>query len=160
LIAAFARQKQTRPARRLATLWAFAAAAAAVAGIAFLVWPSAPRPVETPVVEVSKPKPPQPVAIVQVAPRPRPRRPAPKAAAIRRRPRSREVMTQFYPLEYVDSAVEQESGPIIRVQVPRSMLVSFGLPIDQDRVFEPVEADVVLDDTGTARAIRFVHTVD
>jgi hypothetical protein len=69
-------------------------------------------------------------------------------------------MTQFYPLEYVDSAVEQESGPIIRVQVPRSMLVSFGLPIDQDRVFEPVEADVVLDDTGTARAIRFVHTVD
>jgi hypothetical protein len=67
-----------------------------------------------------------------------------------------EVVTQFYPLEYADREGDFDRDPVVRVRVPRAMLAPFGLPVDPDRASEPVQADVVLDDTGMARAIRFV----
>jgi hypothetical protein len=49
-----------------------------------------------------------------------------------------------------------ESGQIVRVELPRSALISFGLPMDMERADERIKADVVLGNDGLARAIRFV----
>jgi hypothetical protein len=73
-------------------------------------------------------------------------------------PPVREVATQYFPLRYGESAEEATHGPVLRVQVPRVTMASFGLPINQERAGEPIEADVALDETGFARAIRFVRT--
>lgn len=50
-----------------------------------------------------------------------------------------------------------ESGQLIRVQIPRSALVSFGLPVNVERADAPVTADLLLGEDGLARAIRFVR---
>ena len=50
-----------------------------------------------------------------------------------------------------------EGGQIVRVEVPRSALASFGLPMNAERAGERVKADVVLGYDGVARAIRFVR---
>ncbi len=44
----------------------------------------------------------------------------------------------------------------MRVAMPRSVLPSFGLPLNQERVYEPVKADVIVGADGIVRAIRFV----
>jgi hypothetical protein len=70
---------------------------------------------------------------------------------------SQELTTEFIPLVYANDVLPAENVQIVRVKLPRAALVSFGLPIDQDRAGEPVKADVVLSDDGVARAIRFVR---
>ncbi|MEK7406540.1 MAG: hypothetical protein AAB225_15665 [Acidobacteriota bacterium] len=50
-----------------------------------------------------------------------------------------------------------ESGQTVRVRLPRTALLSFGLPMNEERAFEPIQADVVLGQDGVARAIRFVR---
>jgi hypothetical protein len=166
LVRAFAQRREHSPARRIAApLWlALAAAGALLAIVAGSAWlrpgrvTSSPAPrVEAPV-ESSAPAPAHALPRQAVA-RPVVRKPAPRKAAARRQAREREVMTQFYPLQYPDREGAFERGPVVRLQVPRSMLAPFGLPIDPDRASEPVQADVVLDDTGMARAIRFVALV-
>lgn len=158
LAAAFAQRKEERPARRPARVpvvrwWGFAAAGLA-ALLAVSVWLGAPRAVEAPVVVASKPQPkPEPVPpATRVVP------PAVNVTAAPGKPRRRELTTRFYPLQYVDTTADLENGPMVRVQVPRATLLAFGLPIDQGRAADPVQADVALDDdTGMARAIRFVR---
>jgi hypothetical protein len=49
-----------------------------------------------------------------------------------------------------------EDVNVVRVEVPRSAMLSVGLAVSADRVSELVEADVVLGADGLARAIRFV----
>lgn len=69
-----------------------------------------------------------------------------------------EVATDFMPLPY--SAVPLTNGQIVRLEVPRSALVSFGLlPVDSvDRApGGTVLADVIVGDDGLARAVRFVR---
>jgi hypothetical protein len=70
---------------------------------------------------------------------------------------NREIATDFMPLGYLNPATLQEGGQIIRVEVPRSTLVNFGLPVNMDRYNERVKADVLLGVDGMARAIRFVQ---
>jgi hypothetical protein len=159
LVAALARHGEQRRPRR--TAWLLWAAAAVVAVFAIAGWLRDARRAEAPAVVATQPvpvpAPAQPRA--QVVPRPAARKPAARAVSVRRRPKEKEeVATRFYPLRYPDNAPEADRGPVVRVQVPRTVLVSFGLPIDQDRALEPVEADVLLDrDTGMAREIRFVR---
>lgn len=165
LVRAFAERREDRPARRIAPLrLAFAAAGALLAIVAVSAWlrpgrvsPTPARRVEAPVASSA----PQPVQALppQIVARPVVRKPEPRKMAVRRQAREREVTTQFYPLEYPDREGAFDSGPVVRVRVPRTMLAPFGLPIDPDRASEPVQADVVLDDTGMARAIRFVVLV-
>ncbi len=109
-----------------------------------------PLPVEEP--EVKEPEQKQ-----QLAPKPR-RRP------VRRTPRSevanhvtREIATDFMPLGYLNPATLQDGGQIVRVELPRSTLANFGLPVNMDRYNEKVKADVLLGIDGMARAIRFVQ---
>jgi len=68
-----------------------------------------------------------------------------------------EVVTDFLPLLQASDSQPLESGQLIRVQMPRSALASFGLPVNQEYANVPVKADVLLAEDGSARAIRFVR---
>jgi len=70
---------------------------------------------------------------------------------------TKEIATDFIPLSYMNPATLQEGGQIIRVQLPRSALANFGLPVNMDRYNEKVKADVLYGVDGMARAIRFVQ---
>ena len=70
---------------------------------------------------------------------------------------TREIATDFMPLGYLNPATLQDGGQIIRVELPRSTLVNFGLPVNMDRYHEKVKADVLLGVDGMAHAIRFVQ---
>lgn len=70
---------------------------------------------------------------------------------------SQEVTTQFIALGYVAPANLQDGGQIVRVELPRSAMASFGLPVNMDRFGERVKADVLVSADGFARAIRFVQ---
>lgn len=88
----------------------------------------------------------------------------PRRRSVRRTPRSevanhvtREIATDFMPLGYLNAATLQDGGQIVRVELPRSALVNFGLPVNMERYNEKVKADVLLGVDGMARAIRFVQ---
>jgi hypothetical protein len=67
-----------------------------------------------------------------------------------------EIVTDFFPL--MNRGVGQlDSGQVVRVELPRSALMSFGLPMNMDRADERIKADVVVGNDGLARAIRFVR---
>ena len=69
-----------------------------------------------------------------------------------------EIATDFMPLMQDGSDEMPTNGQIVRVELPRSALVAFGLPIDVERGNEKVTADVVISEEGIAKAIRFVQT--
>jgi len=81
----------------------------------------------------------------------------PRVAPARVEPHPPEVATDFLPIEGSANLAPIESGQIVRVQLPRSSMMRFGLPVNQDRMMEPVKADVVFAQDGIARAIRFVR---
>jgi hypothetical protein len=68
-----------------------------------------------------------------------------------------EVTTEFLPLDEAAGLPPIESAQVVRVQVPQGTLVRFGVPVNQDRMLEPIQADVVFAQDGIARAIRFVN---
>jgi hypothetical protein len=68
-----------------------------------------------------------------------------------------EVATEFMPLGYLNPRSLQDGGQIVRVEVPRTTLVSFGLPMNMERYNEKVKADILLGVDGRAQAIRFVQ---
>jgi hypothetical protein len=113
----------------------------------------------------------EPVNVEQVAeipePEPLPRAPKPKQG---RHPNVRrpaemqlanhvntEIATDFIPLSYMTPANLQDGGQIVRVELPRSALAKFGLPVNMDRYNEKVKADVLFGVDGLAHAIRFVQ---
>ncbi len=69
----------------------------------------------------------------------------------------REIATDFIPLMYGGASGALDSGQVVRVELPRSALVSFGLPMNLERANERIKADVVIGSDGLARAIRFVR---
>jgi hypothetical protein len=69
---------------------------------------------------------------------------------------SKEVATDFIPVMYGTADVEPGSQ-IVRVELPRSAMASFGLPVNMDRADQRVKADVLLGVDGLAHAIRFVQ---
>ncbi len=68
-----------------------------------------------------------------------------------------EVATDFMPIGYVSSASLQDGGSVVRVELPRSTIVSMGFAMNMDRYGERVKADVLMGADGLARAIRFVQ---
>ncbi|HEY6119324.1 MAG TPA: hypothetical protein VIV66_05155 [Pyrinomonadaceae bacterium] len=68
-----------------------------------------------------------------------------------------EIATEFLPLGYGNALNLQDGGQIVRVEMPRSTLASFGLPVNTNRVSELVKADLLIGADGSARAIRFVQ---
>ena len=73
-------------------------------------------------------------------------------------PGDAEAVTAFLPLLY--SSVPLSNGQVIRMEVPRRALASFGLAsIDAVEAGRSgtVLADVLVGDDGLARAVRFVR---
>jgi hypothetical protein len=68
-----------------------------------------------------------------------------------------EIATDFLPLTYGNNLSQFDDGQVVRVEVPRSLLQSFGFPVNAERVGERVKADVLLGNDGVARAIRFIR---
>jgi len=114
---------------------------------------------QTPTPEVAEVTPPRPASM------PRPRatnisyskgggltRPALAADA-----RAQEVATEFIPLVQAGQYAPAEEGHLVRVELPRSALVSFGLPVNAEAPGGSVKADVLMGQDGIARAIRFVR---
>ncbi|HKQ90178.1 MAG TPA: hypothetical protein VJZ77_05820 [Blastocatellia bacterium] len=67
-----------------------------------------------------------------------------------------EVATRFYPLVDEGEMAPLESGMIVRVEAPASILISLGLPVTAESINRPVQADLLLGQDGLARAIRFL----
>jgi hypothetical protein len=63
-------------------------------------------------------------------------------------------VTDFFPL--MDVAPPLGRGQLLRVAVPASAMRSVGLPVREERLDEPVQADVLVGEEGMVRAIRFV----
>lgn len=65
-----------------------------------------------------------------------------------------QIKTDFIALSYSSAA---ESGQILNVKVPRSMMVALGVTSNVENISELVAAEIVVGDDGLARAIRFVR---
>jgi hypothetical protein len=68
-----------------------------------------------------------------------------------------EIATRFLPFTSAGSFEQMDGGQLVRVEIPRSALVSFGLPMNIERADERIKADVLIGNDGVARAIRFVR---
>ena len=68
-----------------------------------------------------------------------------------------EITTQFLSLSFVSPVNLQDGGELVRVELPRSAMARFGLPVNIERYGERVKADVLVSADGLARAIRFVQ---
>jgi hypothetical protein len=68
-----------------------------------------------------------------------------------------EVATEFIPFMAVGGTFPEEQQQLVRVKLPRSALETFGLPVNRERVRDPVQADMLIGEDGLVRAIRFVH---
>jgi hypothetical protein len=77
-----------------------------------------------------------------------------RAANARPAADAQEIATEFIPLGQYAQA---EEGHLVRVELPRSALASFGLPVNAEAAGGRVKADVLLGEDGTARAIRFIR---
>lgn len=71
--------------------------------------------------------------------------------------RAQEVATEFIPLMQAGPYTQAEEGHLVRVELPRSALASFGLPVGAETSGGRVKADVLMGQDGIARAIRFVR---
>lgn len=69
----------------------------------------------------------------------------------------REITTEFIPIVYSGAPTVQDGGQVVRVELPRSTMARFGLPVNMERYDERVKADLWLGADGFARAIRFVQ---
>lgn len=72
-------------------------------------------------------------------------------------PRATEIATDFIPLVQGESLSRMDGGQIVRVEMPRSTLLAYGLPMNMERADERIKADLVIGNDGLARAIRFVR---
>ena len=140
-------------ARRTSRKWRWVGIAAIAAGVVLAVLLSTNRS-SRPVVGAVPPavQIPQraalPVAPVAAS---APRKVARKMA----RPEAREVVTDFFPL--MDPAPPFERGQILRVQLPAAAMRTVGLPVREDHLADPIQADVLVGEEGMPRAIRFVR---
>lgn len=70
---------------------------------------------------------------------------------------TKELATDFVLVGYGNALDLQDGGQLVRVELPRSALTKFGLPMNMDRADERIKADVLVGTDGLARAIRFVE---
>jgi len=68
-----------------------------------------------------------------------------------------EIATNFFSIGDTSALSLADGGQLVRVELPRSALMRFGLPVSTDQASERVKADVLVGSDGIARAIRFVR---
>jgi len=69
---------------------------------------------------------------------------------------SADYAASFMPLPYADDSLADEDATIVRVQISRAALASFGLPVIEGDGAEPLYADLLLSADGTPQAIRLL----
>ncbi len=106
-----------------------------------------------PEINASAPK----MTVVKANYRPAAKRPQNKISRSPITTEAAEVVTDFLPLTYLSETSAADSGHVVRVEVPRTMMASMGVPTNRERKTEFVKADVVISDDGLATAIRFVQ---
>lgn len=149
-------------------LWAAGVAAAmvlAVLGARFLVLnrPMVPRSRQTNQAVPSQPKPAR-TKTPELAKRQKP----PASMRIKNRVSSRAesassagvLAPDFLRLPGADGDVPIGDGTVVRVEMSGSELVRAGVPLEASYSAQPIVADVLLDQNGTARAIRVVSAPD
>jgi hypothetical protein len=62
----------------------------------------------------------------------------------------------FMPLPYADEPAALDGGAVVRVEMPRAALASFGMPVAAMEGDGTVQADLVVSEDGTPQAIRLV----
>ena len=63
----------------------------------------------------------------------------------------------FIPVPNADGfTVTEDPVDLVRVELPRSSMIAFGIPVSAERAAERVQADVLLGSDGVARAVRFL----
>lgn len=124
---------------------AIAATLAAALVLAVLRWSAR----ETPhtVVAVEVPAETEAVTVKTLAP---PRSPVKQAV---RKP-AEPIVTGFFPL--MENPPPFEHGLLVRITVPASTMRAVGLPVGDDHLSDPVQADLLVGQDDLARAIRFV----
>jgi hypothetical protein len=122
------------------------AAGAIAAGLFAVAMLRIPEPA-APAFHLVRISPPAVVRTVAVIHRRRTRRPA----------RGPEVASAFYTLPGSAMLPPLDFGTVVRVELPRSALMLVGFPVNEDRAFERVRADVLLGQDGQARAVRFIQ---
>jgi hypothetical protein len=130
-----------------AAIWAPLVPAAAALGLVFML-PDRNVPTPTPIpASINK--------VVTAGPEPDlPKPPAMKKVVPVRRSQTEEIVTEFFPL--MDPAPPFERGQLLRVELPASAMQMVGLPVREEHLSDPVEADVLVGEEGLPRAIRFV----
>lgn len=68
-----------------------------------------------------------------------------------------EITTNFIYTGIEDSSIPMERGRLVRTLVPRQMLASYGLPVDPEKMNIPVKADLLVNEDGSTRAVRFIR---
>ena len=63
----------------------------------------------------------------------------------------------YLPLTYLAKGTAIDSGTVVRVELSRAALASFGFGGGVESSAESVRADVILGDDGVVRAIRLVE---
>jgi len=163
LLSAFHETKSARLPRRR-TLWLGAAGAAVAAMLVVSVTVRTPREPQAVKVPTVMPAPAmEPTKVIAPVYRELRKPPVRTLRAAQRRPvmpkqqpaqADGEVVTDFIAVVYDPEPVEH--GRMVRVRLPRSALAAFGLPMNEQRAEETIQADVVLGEDGLARAVRFV----
>lgn len=115
-----------------------------------------PAPQPAPVGTVILARPGLKAAPARTTARAQKRKRPPQAGAVRNG-EERETEGGFLPLPYAPAWGSGESAMVVRGEMPRSALVSLGLPVNAARAAEPMKVDLVLGQDGVARAIRFVR---
>jgi len=128
---------------------AIAACAALLAAGFYWGWPRTAVPPE---LSVFVPKPPPAPVIAGTHERREPRRRFSRAA----NRQHKEMSTGFFALPFAAPLSPEDAVQVVRVTLPRSAMRSVGLPVNEERLYERVPADVVLGEDGIARAVRFV----
>ena len=135
--------------------WMLAAAAAAILVIS-TVWPARHVPKRevavAPVVLPPAAAPPVREQPVKVAARRPKRAPRPMPAPVQQ-----EEVTEFIPVTPGEPLAADETPRVVRVKLPAAALASFGFQVVEDRGLDKIQADVLLGQDGSARAIRLVN---
>jgi hypothetical protein len=147
----------------------WASAAALMACAAFVVLRlMQPAAVEAPKpVAQTQPATPPPAAVAKSVPAVTPQRGAPvrkrtaPSVQVAKAPRRAPVpedsgVQEFIALPYAPPLSSLDRGQVMRVRLPRQSLRSLGIPVNEERMFERVPADLLMGEDGLARAIRFV----
>ena len=137
---AFRRQQRRRRIQRMA-VWG-----AVAAGVVLLAWPWPERDTPPQAIAIETPAAMQPVAAPGLE--------TPQPQEQIARGDRQEILTDFFPL--MESPPPVERGLLVRMTVPASTMRAVGLPVGDEHLSDPVQADVLVGQDDLARAIRFV----